>query len=94
MVLPQEDKLGKEAQAVEAGFGSCGAGNSGIWDPGSTGCVAQEGTLRLQLGTSPWLLGLVASWRRGSVEGQQRGLSSTRPRLGGCEEGRGPLAWV
>lgn len=79
MVLPQEDKLGKEAQAVEAGFGSCGAGTSGIWDPGSTGCVAQEGTLGLQLGTSPWLLGLVASWRRAQPEGQREAFQVQDP---------------
>lgn len=87
-------KLGREAQAVKAGFGSFGQGNleSGVLAPQS---VAQKGLPGLQLGTSLSFSDLLLHGEGAQPEGsQERGLLNTRPRLGGFEEGRALPAWV
>lgn len=72
MVLPQEDGLGKEAQALKAGLGSFG---KVILEFGSLilQSVAQKRVLGLKLVISPWFLRLVASWRRGEARGGPEG---------------------
>ena len=90
MALPQEDGLGKKPRPWKLALGHLGRK---FWNLGSWFHKVWHGK---EYPGSGWdhrlgLSGLLLHGEGAEPEDSQgRGISSTRPRLGGCEEGRAP----